>query len=306
MTPERYASPTAFKQAVEHRLREQAAADGGELARLRQLLVYDRFLARIAVTFGDRAILKGGLVIELRLRRARSTKDVDLRLVGAPADGLPELQQAGRLDLGDFMQFDVQPDPHHPRIEAVGMIYPGRRYRVRGLLAAKTFGSPFGLDIAFAEPLAGQVDEVEGSRFLAFAGVEPTKLRIYPLDTHIAEKFHAYTLPRSRPNSRVKDLPDIALLATVRPLEALSLRTAIQSTFSTRKTHAAPVMVPPPPETWAAVYAAMARSDRLRWATLDTLTMAVAGFLDPVLSGAAGRWDPGRWAWDTGSRSGRA
>ena len=43
--------------------------------------MFDRFLARIAVVLGDAATLKGGLVLELRLERARTTKDVDLRMM---------------------------------------------------------------------------------------------------------------------------------------------------------------------------------------------------------------------------------
>lgn len=41
----KYASPEAFKQALEQRLRAEAKT-GAELARKRQLLVFDRFLAR--------------------------------------------------------------------------------------------------------------------------------------------------------------------------------------------------------------------------------------------------------------------
>ena len=51
---------------------------------------------------GAAAILKGGLALELRLDRARTTKDVDLRMVGSPEGILERLQEAGRLDLGDF------------------------------------------------------------------------------------------------------------------------------------------------------------------------------------------------------------
>jgi hypothetical protein len=83
MTIRNYASPESFKQALEQRLRS-AAKMGGALARQRQLLVFDRFLARVAVELGDAAMLKGGLVLELRLERARTTKDVDLRMVGSP------------------------------------------------------------------------------------------------------------------------------------------------------------------------------------------------------------------------------
>jgi len=39
----------------------------------------NRFLARLFEQFGDRAIAKGGVVLELRLERARATRDVDIR-----------------------------------------------------------------------------------------------------------------------------------------------------------------------------------------------------------------------------------
>lgn len=297
MTPGRYASPAAFKQALEHRLRERAAGEGVELARLRQLLVFDRFVARVTVGFGTRAVLKGGLAVELRLKRARTTKDIDLRLQEDPEKALENLQRAGRLDLGEYLTFEVQPDPRHPEIDAEGMRYPGRRYRVRGLLAAKAYGSPFGLDVSFAEPFSGEVEEIEGSPLLRFAGVAPAIARVYPLEAHIAEKLHAFTLPRTRPNSRVKDLPDIALLASVRPIAAASLRRSIHGTFSARRTHEQPSAVPRPPDTWRGVYEAMALAEGFRWTTLDRLAQDISAFLDPVLGGFVGMWDPVTWAW---------
>jgi hypothetical protein len=45
LTIRTYSSPEAFKQALEQRLRS-AASTGAEFARKRQLLVFDRFLAR--------------------------------------------------------------------------------------------------------------------------------------------------------------------------------------------------------------------------------------------------------------------
>jgi hypothetical protein len=74
MSARTYASPESFKQALEQRLRS-AATTGAEFARKRQLLVFDRFLARIVAVLGDAATLKGGLVLERRLDRARTTKD---------------------------------------------------------------------------------------------------------------------------------------------------------------------------------------------------------------------------------------
>jgi Nucleotidyl transferase AbiEii toxin, Type IV TA system len=126
MTVRVYPSAEAFKQALEQRLRT-AAGSGAVFARRRQLLVFDRFLARVVAALGDAATLKGGLVLELRLERARTTKDVDLRLVGSPAGLLGKLQDAARRDLGDFMTFEVGPDEHHPEIQSDGMLYDGLR-----------------------------------------------------------------------------------------------------------------------------------------------------------------------------------
>jgi hypothetical protein len=78
MPPRSYANPEAFRQALEQRVR--SSAGGGGMARFRQVLVFDRFLARIFEHFGERAIVKGGVVLELRLERARTTRDVDIRL----------------------------------------------------------------------------------------------------------------------------------------------------------------------------------------------------------------------------------
>ncbi|MFC1707350.1 nucleotidyl transferase AbiEii/AbiGii toxin family protein [Planctomycetota bacterium] len=296
MSP-RYATPAAFKQALEHRLRAAAQDAGAELARRRQLLVFERFLARLAKVFAERMVLKGGIVVELRLDRARTTKDIDLRLTGRSEEVLPQLQQAGALDLGDFMRFEVQPDPRHPELDAEGMQYQGRRFRVRPMLAGKVYGAPFGLDVAFAEPIVGGPEPVLGSDFLEFAGIAPCTLLVYPLESHIAEKLHAYTLPRTQPNSRVKDLPDMALLAAARPLGGAKLREAIDRTFDHRKTHRPPPRTPEPPAFWEPVYARMAEDDRLRWPSLRELHEAVAAFLDPVLDGRATTWDPSGWAW---------
>lgn len=297
MVTRTYATPLAFKTAVEQRLRDEVSSSDMNLNRRRQLFVFDRYLARVFGVLGDAVVLKGGMVIEMRLERARTTKDIDLRIAGKPEDVLAYLQAAGRLELGDFLTFNVQADPRHPEIEAEGMVYQGLRFRAHGQMAGKTYSAPFGIDVAFAEPLLGQPEEVEGSGFLKFAGIEPARFRIYPVETHIAEKLHAYTLPRRRPNSRVKDLPDIALLATARDLDSASLHEAIERTFEHRATHPVPPAVPNPPGTWEPVYERIAVNDNLRWKTLSDVTRAVQGFLNPVLAGESATWKPDAQAW---------
>jgi len=67
--------------------------------------------------------------------------------------------------------------------------------------------------------------------------------------THFAEKIHAYTLPRDKPNSRVKDLVDFVLLCD-REININLLKTACDLVFRLRKTHPLPIELPEPPRTW--------------------------------------------------------
>ncbi len=250
MSVRTYASPLAFKTALETRLRERHGGPG--VARGRQLLIFDRFLARVMTVLGDAAVLKGGLVLELRLERARTTKDIDLRMMGSPDTALAHLQTAARLDLGDFLGFEIGPDPNHPAMLNDGIRYEGMRFRAVCSLAGKAYGRPFGVDVVFAEPLFGEPDMATAEDLLDFIGVAPPRLHLYPIETHTAEKLHAYTLPRTRPNSRVKDLPDIALLASIRRLEAVRLRGALEQTFAFRATHPLPFALPSPDPGWQA------------------------------------------------------
>jgi Nucleotidyl transferase AbiEii toxin, Type IV TA system len=161
------------------------------------------------------------------------------------------------------MAFEVNPDAEHPAIQNDGMQYEGLRFRAECRLAGKLYGQPFGVDAAFGDPILGDPETVTADDVLAFAGIAPPMLRLYPIETHIAEKLHAYTMPRTRPNTRVKDLPDMALLATTEPLEAARLRAALERTFAFRATHPLPSSLPNPPANWLTPYVEMARENEL-------------------------------------------
>ena len=291
-----YHTAAAFKQALEQRLRSTSVS-GIDFSRRRQLVVFDRFLARVVVELGDAVTLKGGLSVELRIERARTTKDVDLRVMGSSERILDRLHAAARRDLGDFMVFSVRRD-RHPEIQNEGMRYDGLRFRAECSLAGKVYGRAFGVDVAFGDPIFGEPEVIVAKDVLAFAGIAPPTLRVYPVETHIAEKLHAYTMPRARPNSRVKDLPDLALLAVAGPIEASRLHAALLQTFSFRGTHEVPEHLPLPPATWEAPYAALAKENRLEWTTLAEAFEAARAFLDPVLAGLSNAgWDPKGWSW---------
>ena len=66
------------------------------------------------------------------------------------------LQEAGRLDLGEHMRFEIQPDGEHPEIQNDGMQYEGQRFRAECAVAGKVYGRPFGVDVAFGDPILGE------------------------------------------------------------------------------------------------------------------------------------------------------
>lgn len=294
-----FSTPRAFKTSLEDRLKLRSRTTGVDLHRIRQLLIMERFLVRVFQYFDERAILKGGLVLELRLEQARATKDVDLGLKGNPQELLTQLQELGRIESGDFLTFETRADLKHPEILAEGMVYQGFRYKVQAYLAGKVYGSPYGVDIAMAEPIFGEPEILTGSSELSFAGLAPPEFRVYPLETHLSEKLHAYTMPRPRPNSRVKDLPDIALIGTLKEFQAIDLREAIRWTFRHRTSHERPHQLPPPSDDWGPVYVKMAKANSLPWSTLDEVYQAARTFMDPVLEGSAGFWSPTDWKWST-------
>lgn len=117
MSGARYKTPAAFKVALEDRLKKRAAERGVMLNRVRQRFVMERFLARVATVLGPVVTLKGGLALELRLSAARSTKDIDLRVVGDPERLFARLQEAASLALGDHLEFGVERHRQHPTME---------------------------------------------------------------------------------------------------------------------------------------------------------------------------------------------
>lgn len=141
---------------------------------------------------------------------------------------------------------------------------------------------------------------IEGPSLLSFTGIEPVSYRVISREAHIAEKLHAYSYPRppNSVNGRLKDLPDLALLATTEGLRADRIREAIRFTFERRRSHPIPTALADPPIEWRARYPAMAADNRLRWQTLDDVLAAARAFVDPMLGADNdASWDPGGWRW---------
>jgi hypothetical protein len=292
-----YVTPIAFRTAVESRLRQ--GASGAGFQRRRQLFVFGRFIARLVAHFGDKIVLKGGLALELRLERARTTRDIDLAVFGDNEPLLERLRAAGQLDLEDFLSFEVAPDGE---ITGEGVNYGGHHFRVHCRLGGKTYAH-FSVDVVLGGVMLGAASRVAYHDDLSFVGIAPPIVKLLPVPTHVAEKLHAYSIPRTTTNFRVRDLPDIALLATVdERLSRKTLREALALTFKARDTHSVPLTLSQPPTTWEKEYADLAAENDLPWKTLSEVFAAAGAFIDPVLAdGEDASWSRDGWRWVNGS-----
>lgn len=295
----RYKTPMAFKEAIDQRLRTDARSRNITFVHRRQMFVYERFLARLSITLGDHFIVTGGVALEFLVRRARTTKDIDLHLRLGPEQALPQFQAAGRLDLDDYLAFEIAEDPTRAGKGVVieGLKHLVHRLQVTPRFAGVLYGAPFHIDLMVIDPPYYQPHEVEGSDFLGYLGIAPVRFSVCPPEIAIAEKLHAYTKPRPRRNSRVRDLPDIGLLAADYSFGCEDLASSISMVFTHYGTHSVPTALPNPPVDWAPRYTKLAVENDLPWPDVEGLTVAVREFLEPALAGDSGIWNPAAWVW---------
>jgi predicted nucleotidyltransferase component of viral defense system len=262
--PRNYASATAFRVALEDRLKRLAQEESVDLQRVRRQVAFDRLLCRLFVQPDAPWLLKGGYAMELRLKTARTTRDMDLALRQLPMPNrdwdanastvLESLREVGQLDLGDFFTFvfgDAVQD-----LEAAP--YGGARFSVDASMAGRSFVR-FHLDVSTGDVLGEPYEPLSGRDWLGFAGVASVLFQAVSPEEQFAEKLHAYTLPRAgRENTRVKDLVDLVLLICRTRMDAARLPKAIHETFQRRKTHRIPPSLISPPASWSKPFSEMA------------------------------------------------
>lgn len=293
----RYGSAAAFRQALETRLNSASRESGGSLVRLRKGVVFDRLLALLLAANSERWVLKGGLALDFRLgARARTTKDMDLMGPSSEDAATEAMIAAQAIDLGDHFSFEIQ------RTARLDQLVDGSavRYRATASLAGRLFDQ-VPVDVGFDPPTSFEPDMIQGPDLLAFAGIPAFPVAVLPLEIHVAEKLHAYTRRYAdgrQPSTRVKDLVDLALIASGASMDAARLHVAIAETFGHRGAHRVPRRVPPPPSKWRIPYQRLASGIDLD-PDLDAGYRCAGRLLDPALSGEvrSGSWEPRAGHW---------
>jgi hypothetical protein len=261
--PRTYATSGAFRTALEARLRKIAETEQIDLNRLRRQVSFDRLLARLFQSKAAPWALKGGYALELRLKAARATIDIDLALPSNVLSSTHErdanqivhemLQKAASVPLGDWFAYSIG----SPVMDLDAAPYGGARYPVEARMDARIFAR-FHLDVGIGDAVMKPLDAVEGRDWLQFTGIGAPPFRMIPSEQQFAEKLHAYTLPRSTPNSRVKDLIDLLLLIRSGKLAKERIAKAVRVTFEHRKTHQLPSVLAEPPIGWGKQFSELA------------------------------------------------
>jgi hypothetical protein len=292
MEPKRYATAAAFRRALEDRLQDIAGKEGVDLQRLRRQVAFDRLLARLFQAARPGAlpwILKGGYAMELRIKAARTTKDIDLTMHDVLSSSekqddkknlalLGKLQEAAAFNNDDFFVYTIG----EPISDLDAAPYGGARFPVEARVDGRVFVG-FHLDVGMGDVVMEPLEVIEGRDWLGFAGIEVPSLYMIPREQQFAEKLHAYTLPRQGvANTRVRDLVDMLLLIQSATLTRRKVIDAIRVTFERRKTHALPSTLSVPPADWQKPYEALARECNLSGQLEDAFT-GLRKYMEPIL-----------------------
>jgi len=100
------------------------------------------------------------------------------------------------------MTFEVGPDEEHPEIQNEGMQYDGLRFHAECKLAGKLYGQPFGVDVAFGDPILGEPEVRRGPKMSSRSRV--SRRRPAPLPDRDGTSRRSFTHTRCRADARTR------------------------------------------------------------------------------------------------------
>lgn len=264
----KYQTAKALRRALEDRLLQISEKERIDLQRLRRQVAFDRMLARLFQQDPSPWALKGGYAMELRIKSARATRDIDLTL--RSMRGIPSDKKKRNVFYQDKLQSDVDKDLRdffifligEPEMDLDSAPYGGSRFPVRVEMDGRSF-IKFHLDLGVGDVPMEPLEKTTSRDWLGFAGIPAVTAWAISKEQQFAEKLHAYTRPRTRPNSRTRDLIDLVLLIESKSLSRDRVIEAAEKTFATRKTHPVPQILEPPPPTWNSRFVTMAKECNL-------------------------------------------
>jgi hypothetical protein len=289
--------PRGPQEEVYRALQRRARNEGRGTQEIFEFYLLERFLYRLSISpYRDRFVLKGGLLLAV-LGARRPTRDADVLargVAGGEESLLAVVGEIASIPADDGVSFDAS--AARATIIREHAAYPGIRISVPATLG--TARLQLRLDINFGDPVGPQ--EIEYPTLLTD---DPIDLLGYPVEAVIAEKVETMIF-RGDANTRERDYADVLSLSKVHPVEASSLRQALEQIASHRGTRLVPLVQALDTLPTARQRNWRAFLDRSRLTTMpesfEDAVGEVAAFVDPVLRNDPDlvRWDPPAGEWE--------
>lgn len=295
-----YKDGNALWAAATAHAKTDAQTFGVTSGTLLRRFVVDRFLARVFALPGDEWVLKGGNAVLTRVHDARTTKDIDLLAkLGNLDAAVARLHKAIEIDLGDHFRFVIT-GTHMASGRVMQPDDDGYKVSIDAYCGVKR-RDHFSVDMVTGSLMTTKPDVQ--TRPGLISTIAPTRVRLYPVVDHIADKLCAtqstYGAAGSQPSSRVRDLVDLVVFARTQYVSGTDLIKAINSEWAHRRLPGSAHFAPP--QHWDRLYSAVARRVP---ACGDTLTFVAAtelvtALLTPAFDGTATgkHWEPSSHSW---------
>ena len=230
MSPER---PRNIAASVRQRLLNRAREHGEDFNYLLTRYANERMLYRLAESvYRDQFVLKGEVLFELWSDAAhRATRDVDLLGLGEPT------VERVRAVFQDLCTMEVEPDglrflDASVQAERIRDRQQHGGVRIRLTADLDRARIPLQIDVGFGDAVTpGAVEAV----FPALLDFPAPRLRTYPRETVVAEKFEAM-VRLGIANTRMKDFHDLWVMAATFAFNGEPLAAALSATFRGRGT----------------------------------------------------------------------
>jgi predicted nucleotidyltransferase component of viral defense system len=250
------ASPANMAASVRQRLHNVATERREDFEQVLVRYALERLLYRLSISgYADRFVLKGALLFRLWFDlEQRPTRDADfLGLGSAEPEALAAIFRelaTMKVQPEDGLTFDTDSVIAEDIRKVAG--YPGVRVSLKAMLANARI--PVQCDIGFGDAVT---PDPSFEHYPTLLDLPAPKLRVYPLETVIAEKLEA-VVKFGAFNSRLKDYFDLWVLMRYERVDPDMVVRAVRATFARRGT-------PLPAETPAGLTNEFARSRQPAW-----------------------------------------
>lgn len=290
--------PKDMAKSVRARLTNRARDRKENAQLLMTRYVIERLLWRLSVSpYRQLFVLKGAMLFSLWTPTPyRATGDLDLLGFGDndPAQVAGLFRSVMTIPADDGIAF--KPDTIASAAARVEDAYSGVRLDFEAELAGARL--PIHVDIGFGDAITPDAQDID---YPSLLNLPPPRLRAYPPETVVAEKFQAIAA-LGMINSRMKDFFDLWAIANTFDFVGSVLAAAIGATFARRDT---PLPTQPP----SALTAAFAEAKQAQWSAFlrrteislgpepfpEIQTQIISFVMPPTLSAANGTTFECRW-----------